>query len=198
MRRQVLAALVALMLAVAIAGGAVAADGIAELGVFTRGTGTLNARLTEVEDFLVVNSRGVKAELGRMQGEIDALEDTPTPTIADTLRPAHAVPIETLTATDFWQSFQDNEYAAREKYAKQVVQVSGAIARIAYYESYKDLFVHLDISGEASTVSCRMLAAHDSWAANLSEGQEVAVIGYYADYGGGWIADVQLKDCAPA
>ena len=74
MRRGALALVTALVLVTLAIGGAIAAVGGGDLKVFSKDTGTLEDRITTVEDFLVGNSPAVKDKIARMQGEIDALK----------------------------------------------------------------------------------------------------------------------------
>lgn len=81
-RRALISSVIAVALVVAIVGGLTAANGISQLEVFAPASGTVQARLSKVEDFLADNSKAVKTELSRMQAEIDGLAEasvTPTP-----------------------------------------------------------------------------------------------------------------------
>ena len=73
MRRGLIGSAIAAALVVAIIGGLAATTGIGDLEVFTPERGTVSQRLERVEDYLSDNSAAVKAELARMQEEIDAL-----------------------------------------------------------------------------------------------------------------------------
>ena len=73
MRRGLIGSAIAAALIVAIGGGLAAANAIGNLDVFKAESGTVSQRLSKVEDFLAANSKAVKTELTRMQGEIDVL-----------------------------------------------------------------------------------------------------------------------------
>ena len=73
MRRTTRGLVIAATLMAGIVGGVAAVNGIGSLEVFSRGYGTVEHRLSRVEDFLVQHSRDVKTELSRMQEEIDIL-----------------------------------------------------------------------------------------------------------------------------
>ena len=83
MRRAILGLGLAVAVVVVVVGGVAAANGISQLQVFEPASGQLARRLDHAEDFLASNSRTVKAELTRMQGEIDGLrpasQATPAP-----------------------------------------------------------------------------------------------------------------------
>ena len=73
MRRGLIGASIAAALVFAIVGGLAATTGIGDLEIFAPERGTVSQRLGQVEDYLADNSAAVKAELARMQEEIDAL-----------------------------------------------------------------------------------------------------------------------------
>jgi len=171
-----------LAVAVAIVGGLAATTGIGELEIFAPGSGTTEQRLSAVEGFLADNSSAIKTELQRMQGEIDALELTPTP---------EPVP-SAVTVKELVTAWENNSIAADRKYKGRTINIEG------YLESIDTVFGVTTVSlgtGELFslwTVVCTMKDGYRDELSKLNQGDRVIVRGRVT---GELLLSIGAEDC---
>jgi tRNA_anti-like len=97
-------------------------------------------------------------------------------------------PAVTISATDLYSAFAQNEADANKKYIDKVILVKGTVSDVSRTDS--TLTVLLESDNIAGGVSCNILAKNTT-AAVLKSGQPVSIKGRCS----GFLADVMLADC---
>lgn len=99
-----------------------------------------------------------------------------------------------LTASELYQAYEDNEVAADKKYKGTTIEVSGIIQEIAKDIVDKEPYVALKAGGnELATVRCYFPKERENTVAQLSKGQKVTIEGKCE---GKNITAVVLKGCS--
>jgi hypothetical protein len=116
-------------------------------------------------------------------------DDRPT-----TSSPAASDPVEveaiSITASQLYQEYSDNQIAADAKYEDQWLEVSGTVASIGK-DILDDMYVALETGNLFGSVQCMFEDSELDKAAALSEGQSITMIGK----NDGMLLNVILRKC---
>lgn len=95
----------------------------------------------------------------------------------------------TVTASQLYSDYKQNELAADEKYKGEMIEVSGTVASIE--EMFGQKFVSLNTGDIIGKIQCFLDDSEGSKAASLTVGQQITLTGK----GDGMSLNVAMKNC---
>ena len=99
--------------------------------------------------------------------------------------------VHQVHATKLFQDYEDNEFAADEKYKGQIVLVRGNITDFA--DTFGVPTLQLETGGMISSIVCSMQKSQKPLLAQLKKGQDVLVVGTLTGFSLG--ISVDMKNC---
>lgn len=100
-------------------------------------------------------------------------------------------PAFTLSSTELYSAFENDETAATTKYAGKVVELTGKVASVEYGSADSTLSITLHEDDELSGVICTFSGIKDKSQVSITPGEQITIRGECS----GMLMDVLLNNC---